>query len=104
MREGIEMGAVVQVRGGAPYVPWLDHDLLLQPIGCRLTVEDMYESSLAWLEVADALYVVRGWENSKGTKAEIEVAKALGIPIFYSLEEVSQYIEREGKKYANRRI
>lgn len=41
------------------------------------------EQTLAALLDADCIYVLKNWENSKGTKMEIEKAKELGIPVFF---------------------
>ena len=40
---------------------------------------------------ADGVILVDGWENSSGTKAEIELCKELNIPIFYSINELVTY-------------
>lgn len=32
---------------------------------------------------ADKIIVTKGWENSKGTKAEIALAESLGLPVEY---------------------
>ena len=47
-----------------------------------------YEYSLTWLEVSDIIFLVPGWEDSKGTLKEIEIAKKLGIKIATNLEEL----------------
>lgn len=51
-----------------------------------------------------AIYMMIGWENSKGAKAEFALAKALGIDIFYevplpkqSKNVLSPYTEIVGK-------
>ena len=41
------------------------------------------EQTLAALLDADCIYVLKNWENSKGTKMEIEKAKELGVPVFF---------------------
>lgn len=41
---------------------------------------------LAWLGLCDAILVLPGYENSRGTLEEINYAKAHGIKILYSLE------------------
>jgi hypothetical protein len=46
-----------------------------------------------WLEVSDIVYVLPGFETSKGTLAEIERAEELNIPIVYSFEELISYRE-----------
>ena len=43
----------------------------------------------------DAVLVVPGWENSTGTKKEIEVAINLGIPVFYTLEELIRFLRKK---------
>lgn len=35
------------------------------------------------LKRCDAVYVLEGWERSTGTKREIDLALALGLPVFY---------------------
>ena len=39
----------------------------------------------AFLEMCTAIYVLKlkGWENSKGLKAELEIAKGLGLKVTY---------------------
>lgn len=46
----------------------------------------------------DAMYMLPGWENSKGAKLEHEVAKKKGIKIFYTLVEAQTYIILSGLK------
>ena len=45
--------------------------------------EVFLEGDLEFLQYADILVVIPGWERSHGTLAEIEFAKARGIPIQY---------------------
>ena len=86
---GIEACKTLLQAGYAPFCPWLDFLLVIQQGGNqKLTIEDMYEYTLAWLESADVLLILPGWENSKGTKAEIDRAIELGIPVCYSGAEL----------------
>ena len=48
-----------------------------------------YKYSLTWLEVSDIIFLVPGWEKSKGTLKEIEVAKKLNIKIVTELDELN---------------
>jgi hypothetical protein len=41
--------------------------------------------------VSDVVFLVPGWENSKGTAMEIERAKELGIPIVRTFEVLMGY-------------
>jgi hypothetical protein len=42
-----------------------------------------YQADLAWLVHADAIFMLKDWEFSKGARAELEFARANGIAIFY---------------------
>jgi len=44
---------------------------------------DYFNNSQPWLEVADIMFVVPGYEKSAGTKKEIERAESLNIPVYY---------------------
>jgi hypothetical protein len=46
----------------------------------------------------DFLLVVPGWERSSGTKAEIELADKLGIPIFYMPRDIMKFRDYVGVK------
>jgi hypothetical protein len=90
MRRGMNVAYTVLKAGYAPFVPWFDyHFSLMGP----MELNEYYAYSLAWLEASDAILVVEGWENSKGTKNEIERAKALNIPVFFNLEELQKAFE-----------
>jgi hypothetical protein len=70
-------------RGYYPYVPGLD--FLLGVINGNWTEEDYRDLGIAFLEVCDAILVT---SDSWGVQKEIERAKELGIPVYYSLEEI----------------
>lgn len=90
---GTRKSVDVLLAGYAPFCPWLDHQFQFYlKENETLAIEDYYEYSMAWLEVSDAVLVLPNYENSKGTIAEIERAKELGIPVFYSLEELMENI------------
>jgi len=73
--------------GYAPFCPWHDKSFVTDNPESDFSVDEFYEYSMAWLEVSDALLVLRGYEKSKGALAEISKAESLGIPIYYSLSE-----------------
>jgi hypothetical protein len=86
MRVGMRAGTKVLLAGFSPFVPWLDyHFQLMLRENEELEVEDYYRYSLAWLEVSEVVLVLPNSGKSKGTQAEIERAKELGIPIVYSM-------------------
>lgn len=74
--------------GFAPFSPWADRSFIINNPDVEFSVEDFYEFSIAWLGVSDIMLVIDGWENSKGTKAEIKLAKELGIWVCYSIDEL----------------
>ncbi len=74
--------------GIAAYTPNL-HDITYEKLSSetvRRTLKVFSEWVLA--ERADALAVMPGWENSAGTKVEIDSATRRHIPIFYLSAEV----------------
>ena len=90
IRRGMRLSAQAIMAGYAVYSPFVDFNFFLQlHPGERIPVEMIQAQSMAWLEVCDAVLVVPGWENSQGTAAEIAVAHVEGIPVVYSLEELS---------------
>jgi len=92
IRIGNQAATEVFLAGFAPFSPWLDHQFQFYLQGDeKLEVKDYYEYSLAWLEVSDAMLVLPGYEESKGTLAEIVRANELNIPIFYSLKDLKEH-------------
>ena len=89
MREGMRWATKVLLLGHAPFCPWQDHhyQLMLRDDE-TLKVEDYYRHGLAWLRMSDVVFVTPGFENSKGTIAEIAEADRLGIRVVYSLDEI----------------
>lgn len=89
IRKGIRAGTEVLLAGFSPYIPWLDYNIFLQlRDNEQISVRDIQEHSLAWLEVSDAVLVLPDYKNSNGTLAEIKRAGELGIPIYYNLEDL----------------
>ena len=87
IREGMRLSTRIMLAGYAPFCPWLDfHFQLMLRESERFMVEDYYRYSLAWLDVSDAMVLVPGWENSRGTQNEIDRASRISIPIFYDAE------------------
>lgn len=41
----------------------------------------------------DALLIVPGWEDSEGTKVEIEFAREHGMPIFFQIETMKKWLK-----------
>jgi len=78
----------IQRLGYSVYVPCLD--ILCGIVDGKMEYHDYFENNLPWLESSDAIYVCEGYESSKGTLAEIAHAEELGIPVYYSVEELKK--------------
>ena len=81
--------------GFSIYVPAID---LLMGIKFGYTgYNDYFDNSQPWLKAADAVYLCKGWENSKGTKAEMETAMANGIPVFDNPDQLAKHFADKSK-------
>jgi hypothetical protein len=87
-------GTALYRRGFAPYIPALDMLIAIWGWG-NFKPEDFYETSLAYLAAADAMLVLPDYENSIGTKKELEYAKEHAIPIFYDVDDLIEYFKGE---------
>lgn len=88
IKRGIETSTQILNKGFAVYCPWLDWQLGITEY---IKLEQYRRNSIAWLEVSDAVVLVEGWESSKGTMKEIELAEQLGIPVF---EDISLFLNK----------
>ncbi len=68
------------------YSPHLNVDQEIIESGKSLS-KFSWDLNAAFLRRCDALAVLPGWENSSGTKEEIENAAKRNIPVFYLTEE-----------------
>jgi hypothetical protein len=82
----------VQALGCAVYVPC--EDILRGILHGQMNYEDYFKGSQEWLKVSEAVFLVPGWENSKGTKREIRLARKLHIPVFKDLEKLKKFINK----------
>lgn len=57
-----------------------------------------YAGTLELLRRCDALILVPGWEDSKGVKAEIAEANRRGMPIFYRVDEIAEWVQQDSMK------
>jgi len=67
-------------KGIAVYSPHLNSG----HVDSKETDKFVLPANIEMLKRCDAIYVTKKWENSQGTKDEIEVAMADRIPIFYN--------------------
>lgn len=82
IRRAEATGIAAMQLGWAPFIPHMNTALWdgLFPDSVFL------ESGLAFLGVCDAVVLVPGWLDSKGTLADIDMAKRLGIPVYETHE------------------
>jgi len=94
IRRAIRAGVTILQAGHAPLVPHLDFQLILGIPDERIPeVIVLQEVALVWMERADAVFVTPGSENSTGTTREIEMAQALGIPVFHDMVQMLRELE-----------
>ena len=86
MRKGLMVTIDVLKKGHAPFSPWLDFQFGL--VADDITIDMYYRFSMEWLEGAEAVLMVPGWEISKGASKERDRAIELGIPVYYSVDEL----------------
>ncbi len=56
------------------------------------TAEFWYAGTLELLRRCDAIILVAGWEESKGTREEVEEARRRGQPIFERIDELKKWL------------
>lgn len=82
---------IVKSCGFSVYVPCMD--LLLGIMFGYKKYHDYFDNSQPWLEAADAVFLVPGWQKSSGTKMEMELATVRKIPIFDDLEDLLDHFQ-----------
>jgi len=85
VNKAISIGCHLIRKGWSPFIPHLTHYIWLHPDG-DFDYDKWLELDFSWLEVCEALFRIRG--DSPGANEEEALAKELGIPIFYDLDEV----------------
>lgn len=83
------LGMAVAEAGAMPLIP---HKNTSNFFG-TITEEFWYKGTLALLKRCDAMILVPGWEDSKGTKDERAWAKANDMPVFERVEELKRWLD-----------
>ena len=88
VEDAIQAGIALLVMGHAPFIPHLNFyfEQKIKSWGFKLTHEDYLKWDFEWVKQSDALLRLPGTSN--GSDQEVQLAKELGIPVYYSLEEV----------------
>ena len=76
----------LRLNGYAVYNPSLD--LITGIYSGEMEYDDYLKSNMAWIEVADCVLLVPGWEDSKGANIEKEYANKLGKPVFETVDDL----------------
>jgi len=76
----IVIADMLRKAGFAVFVPCFD--ILGGMLAGDWEYNHYFDNSQPWLEVADAVVLVPGWETSAGTKREITLAREKGIPVY----------------------
>lgn len=77
------------------HVPFIPHMTFAWHMVSPRPVEFWYEYDLKWLEKCDAVYRFDG--ESTGADREVQFAKELDIPVFYSLSELWNFTQDPDK-------
>jgi len=81
---------ILMAAGLYPFCPAFDLLGILSFPG-KFTEEEIKKYSLGWLEKCDAIVLLPGWAKSSGARAEVKLAKKLGLKIFCNFQEVVQW-------------
>lgn len=54
----------------------------------KLPPKTYLEGDIVFLKCCDAIFMLEGWEQSVGSKRELEVALELGLEVYYEKEAV----------------
>lgn len=84
VRNAIQAGDLIAARGHTPFIPHLSHFWhLLKP---HEDINFWYSQDIEWLKVCDALLRLPG--ESAGADRELEIARELGLEIFYTIPSI----------------
>ena len=85
----IDTADILMNHGFYPFVPLYSH---FQHMAHPRHYTDWIENDLLWLEACDCLLRLGG--ESKGADDEVKHAKELGLPIFYSTNELINFFTK----------
>ena len=94
IRQAEEAALAIAKLGAAPLCPHTNTRFFEG----ECTPEFWYEATMELLRRCDAVFVVGDWKQSKGTMKEVEEAGRLGIPVFFSLWALEQWIKSDETK------
>jgi hypothetical protein len=84
VKRQIDVANKLMDMGWVPYVPLLSH---YQNLICPRPYQDWIDFDCQWLRVCDCVLRLDG--ESKGADQEVEMAIAIGMPVYYSIDELN---------------
>ena len=82
-----KVGVMAARAGWSPLIPHANTGHL-DEVAPDLSEEFWLEATLELMRRCDAVLLCPGWQVSTGTRAEIREAKALGLPVYESLDQL----------------
>lgn len=99
---GIQVAEKLRLLGYIPFCPHLSY-WWHQVTGCKTTHKEWLSYDLRWLELCDVVLRIPG--ESTGADMEVQYAKELGMPVLYSIDELTAAYpvkkKRKTKKLVN---
>jgi hypothetical protein len=73
------------------FIPFCPHLLFFQHCAFWRSYQAWLDYDMEWLQQCDAVLRIKG--ESAGSDKEVELAKSLGIPVFYSFNDLEKQYE-----------
>lgn len=89
IHQALMVGNLIRSMGAYPFVP---HLFFFWNMMFRKPENEWINLDLVWLETCDAVFRLEG--ESNGAEIEVNHAKSLGIPVFYSIGDLKDFIEK----------
>ena len=86
MHKMIKAADYLRRAGFSVFIPCLD---FLSGLVCGdYEYQDYFDNNTPWLLCSDVVYVLPGWESSKGTWKELDIAQKHNIPVRFLIDEL----------------
>lgn len=93
IRRAEERGFDVAQMGASPLIPHTNTRFF----NGTLTEQFWLDATLAAMLKCDAVLTVDNWSNSQGAIEEVRVARERDMPVFHSLWELQQWLDKVGR-------
>lgn len=84
LMRGSEIGARLYEQGKAPFIPHANAQHMREYT--PMVWKDFMRIDLKLLKRSDSIYLMKGWEGSRGCRIEAFMAKRWNMPIYYEDE------------------